>query len=216
MTAVLDTNHETTPHLAALNAAGIKTIIRYLSPINPHGEKCVKAAEARAVADTGVRLGLVCEGWGDFAHGGISAGAGERDGAWCAEYAPTVGAPAGACIYYAVDVDASPDQIRKLVLPYFRSIRAQHDAAKIKYRTGVYGSGGVCGAVLAADLADLSWLSCSMGWSGSRAYLAANSWALRQHVPATFCGMDCDADEANGDIGDFVAFAPAPQDAVAA
>lgn len=216
MTAIIDTNHDTTPHLPALSTAGVKTVIRYLSPINSHGEKCVKPAEAQAIAAAGLQLGLVCEGWGDFAHGAISAGAGERDGEWCADYAPTVGAPAGACIYYAVDADAGPDQIRKLVLPYFRSIKARHDAAKIKYRSGVYGSGNVCAAVLAAGLADLSWLSCSMGWGGSRAYLAANGWALRQHVPATLCGIDSDADEANGDFGDFVPFAPTPQTMAAA
>lgn len=215
MAAILDTNHDTTPHLSALRAAGIETIIRYLSPIGPRGEKCIKPPEARAIAGAGLRLALVCEGWGDFPHGAISSGAGERDGAWCTDYAPTVGAPAGACLYYAVDVDAGAEQIRKLVLPYFRSIRTKHDAAAIKYRSGVYGSGRVCAAVLAAGLADLSWLSCSMGWSGSRAYLAANGWALRQHVPATLCGIDCDADEANGDFGAFVAFA-ASQPAAAA
>lgn len=216
MTEIIDTNHDTTRHLAALKAAGIRTVIRYLSPINPHGEKCVKAAEAKAIAAAGLRLGLVCEGWGDFAHGGISAGGGERDGEWCAEYAETVGAPAGACIFYAVDVDASASQIKKLVLPYFTSIKAKHAAAKTQYRIGVYGSGNVCDAVLAANLADLSWLSCSMGWGGSRACLAANKWALRQHVPATLCGIDCDPDDANGEFGDFVPFAPPQEPAAAA
>jgi len=96
MSEIIDTNHDTTRHLSALKAAGIKTVIRYLSPINPHGEKCVKPAEAHAIAAAGLRLALVCEGWGDFAHGAISGGAGERDGEWCAKYAASVGAPAGA------------------------------------------------------------------------------------------------------------------------
>src|SRR5579863_8465785 len=117
MTSIIDTNHDVTPHLPALKAAGVKSVIRYLSPINPKGEKCIKPAEAKAIAAAGLRLALVCEGWGDFAHGGISAGAGQRDGEWCAQYAPTVGASAAACIYFAVDTDASPAQINKLVLP---------------------------------------------------------------------------------------------------
>lgn len=215
MTAIIDTNHDMTPYLPALSAAGIETVIRYLSPIDPNGEKCIKPPEAHAIAGAGLRLALVCEGWGDFAHGAISAGAGERDGAWCTDYAPAVGAPAGACLYYAIDVDASADQIRKLVLPYFRSIRAGHEAVGIKYRNGVYGSGSVCAAVLAAGLADLSWLSCAMSWTGSRAFLAANNWVLRQHVPATLCGIDCDADEANGDFGAFAAFAASQPTAAA-
>jgi glycoside hydrolase-like protein len=214
MTEIIDTNHDTTLHLPALKAAGITTVIRYLSPINPHGEKCIKPAEAHAIAAAGVRLALVCEGWGDFAHGAISGGAGERDGEWCVKYAASVGAPAGACIYFAVDTDASAAQIRKLVLPYFASITTAFAGAELNYRHGVYGSGNVCDAVLAASLAGLSWLSCSMGWGGSRSYLAANAWALRQHVPATLCGIDCDADDANGEFGDFVPFA-APEPAAA-
>jgi hypothetical protein len=209
MTAIIDTNVDTTPHLRALKAAGVTTVIRYLSPINARGEKCIKPAEAHAIAAAGLRLALVCEGWGDFAHGGISSGAGERDADWCLKYAPAIGAPDGACIYFAVDVDASAAQIKKLVLPYFTSIAMSFDAAAAKYRRGSYGSGDVCAAMAAARLADLSWLSCSLGWSGSRAYSAAGKWALRQHVPAAIAGIDCDPDEGNGDFGDFAPFAAA-------
>ena len=209
MTSILDTNVETTPHLTALKAAGIKSIIRYLSPINPSGEKCIKPAEAQAIAAAGLRLALVCEGWGDFAHGAISAGAGERDGEWCARYAATVGAPDNAAVYFAVDADAGAAQIRKLVLPYFASIDAAFKSLAPNLRCGVYGSGAVCEAVMAAQLADFPWLSCSLGWFGSRTYLASNKWVLRQHVPATIAGIDCDPDDANGDFGDFVPFAPA-------
>lgn len=207
MTAILDTNVDTTAHLKTLKLAGVKTIIRYLSPIYPAGEKCVKAPEAHAIAAAGMRLGLVNEGWGDFAHGGISAGAGERDGEWCAKYAPTIGVPDGACVFFAVDTDASAAQIQKLVIPYFGSIDASFRSLAPKLRVGVYGSGNVCAAVTAQNLAGLSWLSCSLGWGGSRAFLASGKWALRQHVPATVAGLDCDLDDANGDIGDFVPFA---------
>ena len=212
---IIDTNHDTTPHLPALKAAGVTTIIRYLSPINPGGEKCIKPAEAHAIAAAGLRLALVCEGWGDFAHGAISAGAGERDGEWCSSYLASIGAAKAACVYFAVDVDAAPAQIKKLVLPYFQSIRLSFPAGG-NYRVGVYGSGATCAAVTAAPLADLSWLSCSLGWSGSRAYLATNKWVLRQHPPATIAGIDCDPDDSSGDFGDFVPFAPTPAPTVGA
>ncbi len=207
MTAIIDTNHDTTRHLPTLKGASVKTIIRYLSPINPAGEKCVKVSEARAIAAAGLRLGLVCEGWGDFAHGGISAGAGERDGEWCARYAPQVGVPENACIYFAVDVDASAGQIRKLVIPYFAAVAATFKQFAPKLRVGVYGSGAVCDAVVAVKLADVAWLSCSIGWAGSRDFLASNKWALRQHLPLPIAGIDSDPDDANGDFGDFVPFA---------
>lgn len=206
MHTIIDTNVVSTAHLPALKAAGIETVIRYLSPINPSGEKCIKPAEAHAIAAAGLRLGLVNEGWGDFAHGGISAGAGERDGQWCAGYVEAIGASKGACVYFAIDVDAGAAQIAKLVVPYFQSIRRSFPGQG-EYRVGVYGSGAVCAAVMAASLADLAWLSCSTGWSGSQVYLASKKWALRQHLPATIAGIDCDPDDANGDFGDFVPFA---------
>jgi hypothetical protein len=209
MTSILDTNVDTTLHLTVLKAAGIRTVIRYLSPINPSGEKCIKPPEAHAIAAAELRLALVCEGWGDFAHGAISAGAGERDGEFCARYAAIVGAPDNAAVYFAVDVDANAAQIKKLVLPYFASIDAAFKALAPNLRCGVYGSGAVCEAVMAAQLADFPWLSCSLGWSGSRAYFSSNRWVLRQHVPATIAGIDCDPDDANGDFGDFAPFAPA-------
>ncbi len=61
-----------------------------------------KEAEAAAMAAAGMRLGLVNEGWGDFAHGGISAAAGERDATVSLEYARGLGAAQpGAAVYFA-------------------------------------------------------------------------------------------------------------------
>jgi hypothetical protein len=207
MSKILDTNHDVTLHLDALIAAGITTVIRYLSPINPDGEKCIKPDEAHAIASAGLRLGLVCEGWGDFAHGGISYGAGERDGQWCVDYATKVGAPEKTCIYYAVDVDATTSQINRLVIPYFQAIAIAHKGSNL--RIGTYGSGTVImNVVHRLEIADLGWLSCSLGWSGSRSYLETNKWAMRQHPPQIIAGLDTDPDDANGDIGDFIPFAP--------
>lgn len=213
MTKIIDTNQNTTNQIVHLTADGLETVIRYISPINPAGEKCVKEAEARALAAAGIKLGLVCEGWGDFAHGGISAGAGERDGEFCAAYAPKVGASSNAGIFFAVDVDAASSQIKKLVLPYFGAIKTAFAGTSL--RIGVYGSGAVCQAVIAANLADLAWLSCSMGWTGSRAYLAAKpkELVLVQHVPTILARMDCDPDDKLGDFGDFLPFAPQPSQA---
>lgn len=219
MTTIIDTNHNVTPHLPALTALGVKTIIRYINPGNPSGEKTVKPAEAKAIAAVGMRLGLVCEGWGgaeNFAHHDISAEHGKFDAEFCLAYAETLGAPDNACIYFAVDTDASAHQIQALVLPYFQAILAVFTEDQ-PYRIGVYGSGATCQAVYDADLVDLTWLSCSLGWDGSREYLASNQWAIRQHTPQKIAGIDTDPDDGNGDIGDFVPFGiPAGKDPLVA
>jgi hypothetical protein len=200
MTAIIDTNHDVTAQLPALQAAGITTIGRYLNRLDPGEEKVIKPAEANAIAATGLRLFLI------FEIGGRPSGGtqGDLDGRWSARYMPTVGAPAGAAVYYAVDYDAQADDL-PAILAAFETFHAAVVAAG--YRVGVYGSGDVCTAVTAAGFATLPMLSCSSDWSGSQSYAASRKWALLQHIPQTLCGIDCDPDVANGDFGDFVPFA---------
>jgi hypothetical protein len=203
MTAVIDTDCDVTDELPALRAAGVTTIGRYLDRLGPDEEKVVKPAEARAIAAAGLRLFLV------FEIGGRPSGGaqGHLDGRWSARYMPTIGAPAGAAVYYAVDYDAQADDMPG-ILSAFATFHAGVVAAG--YRVGVYGSGDVCAAVTAARFATLSWLSGSVDWSGSQSYAASRQWALLQHTPQTLCGIGCDPDVANGDFGDFVPFSAPP------
>lgn len=204
---VIDTNHDTTRKLAQLKAGGIMTIIRYINPLGTSGEKTVKPAEAKAIAEAGLRLGLVCEGWGGTQGRGVDRASGDRDGERCRDYAKTIGAPAGACVYFAVDVDMTNAQITTLARPYFEEIKKDFEGSG--FRVGVYGPGAVCDAMQKANLAELTWLSNAMGWNGSRAYRDSGRWNLLQHLPMTVAGLDTDPDDINpqrSDIGDFVPF----------
>lgn len=202
MPTVIDTAVNTTRYLPKLKQAGIKTIIRYINPLGFANEKTVKPAEARAIAAAGMRLGLVCEGYGGTRGMGVDGTSGERDAMKCLEYAPGVGIQDNACIYYAVDVDATPSYIRNQVVPYFQNIRRLHNNSK--YRVGIYGCGAACKAITEARLADLGWLSCSTGWAGFKDYLNSNKWSMRQHCDTNVAGFGNDTDDVNGDIGDFV------------
>jgi hypothetical protein len=217
MTTVIDTNHTTTSKLPQLKALGIKTIIRYINPLNTRDEKTVQLAEAKAIAAAGLYLGLVCEGWGGAKPGTtpgetINATTGERDALVCRNYAPGIGAPPGACIYFAVDVDVTNAQIQNAVFPYFQSVRRiLADASKPTpvYRVGVYGCGSACSVMRSAGLVDFTWLTNAMGWNGSRNYRDSMQWNLLQHLPATMAGLDVDPDETNPNLplyGDFVPF----------
>jgi hypothetical protein len=57
MTKIIDTNRDTTKHLAQLRAAGIETIIRYYA--RSMSSKVIRRAEAHAIAQAGLRLGIV-------------------------------------------------------------------------------------------------------------------------------------------------------------
>lgn len=202
MTAlIIDVAQDVTAKLPQLKAAGITTIFGYLSSINPDGAKCLTPSRVRAIAAAGMRVGLVHEGWGGVGGNGISAADGDRDGRYCRRQAPALGAPRGACVYFACDQDFTLQQIRTLVLPYFTAIRAAF--ADEFYRVGVYGSGAVCAAVIAAELADLSWQAQSRGWLGYGAWLGKAN--LLQGPEEGLTGLDVDTDAAQGDIGDYVA-----------
>lgn len=203
MTKVIDTNHDTTRKLGELKALGIETIIRYFNRHGPGNEKVVKPDEARAIAAAGMKLGIVYE-YTDTLNQ-FTPDNGVADAQWTRAYASKVGMPANAGIYFAVDLDVSASQIRASIIPYFRAVSQQLPA----YRIGVYGSGLTCQMLLDAYLIDLTWISCSTGWQGSKAFVAAGKHNLLQHLPKTIAGLDTDPNEINpahSNIGDFVPF----------
>jgi hypothetical protein len=199
-TLIIDTAVDITAALPALKASGVQTVIGYMSSINPTGPKCLNPLRVKAIAARGIRVGLVHEGWGGVDGKGITAEDGVRDGAYCRAKAPLLGAPKGACVYFACDTDFSSAEITNLVLPYFRSIKAQFGDGF--YRVGVYGSGKVCSTVMDYGLADLSWLAESKGWTSYSAWLAKASDV--QGPQTKLDGVEIDSDTAHGDIGDFV------------
>jgi Domain of unknown function (DUF1906) len=197
---IIDTAEPLTAHIAALSAARIGDariggVRRYLDPIGPDEAKVITKSELTALLTAGFTVGLVSEGWGDFAHGGISAGAGERDAKYVLAALAALGAPDWLSVAFAVDTDATVVQIRRLVLPYFAAIAGVF--AENKRTAGVYGSGAVCSAVLSAKTAAWSWLACASKWSGTADYSAGSEWTLRQHLPSRIAGLDCDVNDLN-------------------
>jgi hypothetical protein len=200
MTSIIDLAQDPTPKLAQLSAAGVKTIISYLSSINPTGDKCWSIARVKAAATAGFRIGLVHEGWGGVGGHGISAMDGFRDGKFCRSQAALLGAPQGACVYFACDMDFPAAQITSLVTPYFQEICEVF--TDNQFRVGVYGSGAICQAMKAAGLVDLTWLAQSRGWTGYGAWLGKAD--LVQGPESVIAGLDVDPNTARGDFGDFV------------
>ncbi len=205
MTAILDTNHDTTAHLPALKTGMYTHLIRYIAT----GSKSITPAEAHAIAAAGILLATVYEGWGDT-HGELDAAAGTRHAQEYLAKAAAIGQPLGSAMYFAVDADESPARIRSNILPYFQAIKAVIGS---QFRVGVYGSGNVCAAVMDAGYASLGWLSNAQGWGGYAAFKASGRWCLLQHLPATIAGLDTDPDEINParpDIGAFIPYGEAP------
>lgn len=205
---IIDTPDQTTGQIIHLQADAVTDVLRYLTT-SIGSSKLVTPAEASALGAAGIRLGLVFEVYGG-ADGvnDIDAKDGITDAQFCLQYVPKLGAPTdgSACLYFACDDDFSATHIQSMVLPYFRAIG--NELKDSGYMVGVYGSGFVCRSVCAAGYAARSWLSGSMGWTGSRDYLAAMPKELalvQQTMDTRIANLDADVDRAVGpSIGTFL------------
>lgn len=200
MFSIIDTNHDVTPRLAQLKASGITSIGRYISI--GMTAKVIRIPEAKAIAAAGMKLFLIYETDGKPSGGAVGA----RDGKFALDYAKSLGAPNGACIYYTADFDAMAADMPGLSTAYsaFRS------AVSPTFRVGGYANGYALNRLYAAKLIDIRWLTCSTGFNGTRDAIKSGAYDILQLQPQPVAGLDTDPDTlhiANGDIGDFVPFA---------
>ncbi|MEI5996298.1 DUF1906 domain-containing protein [Paraburkholderia bengalensis] len=215
MASIIDVSSTCGSRASALAAAGVKTVIRYYSRDTVRPSKRPTRAEANQFCAAGLRLGIVHES----RQGNIATNFDRSCGVADAQYARQYGAneidqPAGTAIYFGVDFDASLDEIRTRIIPYFQGIADAFAAPSNlpHYLVGVYGSGRTCDAILNAGLASFAWLAQSTGWAGHQSFLDSRRWALNQGMPVQIGGVACDPNTAasDGAISDFV-LSPAQQ-----
>ena len=184
------------------------TIIRYYCRQTSQPEKRLTPDEAQAIVGAGMKLGVVYQGAGNAASS-FSDANGTQDGSHARDYASRViGQPRGSAIYFAVDYDASPADIRSRIVPYFAAVRRAlaSGGGEPDYLVGVYGSGAVCQALLDARLVSLTWVSQSRGFTGTAQFVASGRWNLKQGPESTLCGMSIDSNVGNPQQPQFGAF----------
>lgn len=152
------------PSTAALKKAGVHFVCRYLSTAgNP---KNLTASEARKLHAAGISIALVFETTGNRALGGATAG--KADAKTARAQAAARGVPVKVPIYFAVDFDPTPQQLRN-VLAYIRGAASVLTPA----RTGVYGGRTAVKACLDAKACKYAWQTYA--WSGG-------VWDPRAHI----------------------------------
>lgn len=150
-------------------------------------------SEVVALNKAGVSVVTVYEGSVEEPLGGASAGSIAALAAM--GRAMVIGQPDGSPIYFAVDFDASNEQIENGIDPYFRAIIKAFGG---KYKIGAYGSGLVLSTLDARKLITHQWLAGAMGWRMSRGYAGAQII----QAPAKNLGFgDVDPNIAQGDYG---------------
>jgi hypothetical protein len=198
----LDASTDLTEYAGLLHTQGYEFAMRYFSHDK---KKNLSLGEAKALSAAGLLIGTVWESAGTHA-GYFTREQGLADGAdayLAAEGIP--GKSANAAVYFAVDFDPTQDEIDAAVKPYFDGVQAAFQAAVAKggtqYLIGVYGSGSCCDCLKRTGRpVDLTWLSQSSGFAGSRSYEAGMSYDLIQKLPGKVGvskGLDVDPDYTN-------------------
>jgi peptidoglycan hydrolase-like protein with peptidoglycan-binding domain len=126
---------------------------------------------------------------------------GATDGNGAAEAAMSFGIPYGTVIYFAVDFDATDDDITSAVIPYFQGVGDGLAAFGSQYAIGVYGCRNTCIRLENEGLTTRSFVSgMSTGYSGNLGYPLPENWAFDQIRDYTLASGTAGAVEVDNDI----------------
>lgn len=173
---------ELTQHAISIKQQGVDFAIRYYSH---HAGRNLSLAEARALTEAGIQIGVVWETIGAHLHS-FSRAQGLADGAAAYLMAQSaITQPSGSAIYFEVDCRPSAEDIAGPITRYFEGVNQAFAAARPgepRYQIGVYGSPACCKAMVAGALASLSWFSPS-GDADDGQIGGDAGYNLRQLVP---------------------------------
>ena len=209
---IIDTAFNTQSSIPCLFSQGVCVVIRYYNFSNTSTlpEKRMELAEAHLLAANAIQIAVIFQQRqnqvADFSEL-KGAAAGRRAYRYAQD---TIGQPAGSAIYYGVDFDASSNEIKDNIEPYFEGVKrafVEESRGKPEYRVGAYGSGLVGTTLTARGLIEFTWLAMSRGFRGTQEALAAGEYHLAQRAHETsLCGLQVDFNDPNPDRADFGAF----------
>ncbi|WP_158850146.1 glycoside hydrolase domain-containing protein [Saccharothrix deserti] len=173
--------HISTARAQALRAAGYTVVGRYLdedptSTLN----KELQPGELDAIFAGGMRVFPISQYDGRELTK-FSYQQGYQHGLRAHERAVHYGFNRGTVIYFAVDFDATDEQITSNVLPYFHGVQAALANQGKRYVAAVYGSRNVCARVTNQAYARYSFVSgMSYGFSGNLGFPMPANWSFNQ------------------------------------
>jgi len=157
---------------------GYRIVGRYLTNVPGGRDKAITKEEAQIILDTGLRFFPIYQA-GGAANAYFTEAQGASDAKTAIAAAEALGIPGGTFIYFAVDYDATDDNITTNVVPYFEKVHEIMSASV--YKTGIYGTRNVCGRVAAMGYSENSFVSnMSTGFSGNLGFRMPDDWAFDQ------------------------------------
>lgn len=111
---------------------------------------------------------------------------------WCkAVYAATRLRLPECTIYFAVDFDATEDQINGAIKNFFQGIKDARSVNPSIYNVGIYSSRNTCDVMLSDKLAENCYVSnMSTGYSGNLGFLMPENWSFDQYATGTYKASD--------------------------
>ncbi|WP_260635202.1 glycoside hydrolase domain-containing protein [Streptomyces angustmyceticus] len=143
-------------------------------------DKEIKPGELETIFSNGLKVFPIYQ---DNARrlGDFSYSSGYQHGLNAHKRASAYGFNRGTTIYFAVDYDATGEEIQSAIVPYFHGVQAALASQGKKYTHGVYGSRNVCSTVSNATFARSSFVSgMSWGFSGNLGFPIPRNWAFNQ------------------------------------
>lgn len=151
----------TRPDLAEVVEAGYRFVVRYLCTYPACAGKVLTADELADIRGHGLDLAVV---WEYDTHDALEGfPAGWRHGSMALSQARSLGLPDTMAIYFAVDFDATPEQL-VTVADYFRGIASVVPIGRV----GVYGGIRTIRTLHAAGV--VTWLWQTYAWSNGQVY----------------------------------------------
>jgi hypothetical protein len=180
----LDTASPTNGHAHDLLHLGYQAVGIYLRP-----DRAPKLM-IEGLDSVGVKMFSVWERGEPTSAEYFNAAKGTIDAREAIAYAKLIGMPAGSVIFFAIDYDASDEDLRGPLLDYMQNVhRLARDAG---YLVGVYGSGQACEHFIHLGFAHYGWLAGATRWKGYLTYKPKA--AIVQGGTRTVLGLDVDLD----------------------
>lgn len=165
-----------------LKSNGYLTVGRYLTTVQGSSlDKKIQPYELAAIFGAGLTIFPIFQEAGSAVENfSYTQGVAAAKKAHAA--ASGYGFRSGTVIYFAVDFDATQDQIEQAVVPHFEGIRdGLGSLGGRTYKVGVYGARNTCRQVSDRSLASFSFVSgMSTGYSGNLGYALPGNWAFDQ------------------------------------
>jgi peptidoglycan hydrolase-like protein with peptidoglycan-binding domain len=203
-----DTRFEITASRAKwLADNGYRAVARYLyDPPGSTLDKEIKPGELQTIFGAGLKVFPIYQDnarqLSDFTYS-----QGYQHALNAHKHASDYGFNRGTVIYFAVDYDATQDEIDSAIVPYFQGVQAGLAYSGKRYVHGVYGSRNVCSNVTAKTYARFSFVSgMSWGFSGNLGFPLPPNWSLNQIKEFSVTNgsdtFDLDNDVLRGNGGD--------------